>query len=368
MLGVDERPRVHHFSPGDACGCLRGDWRKSAAIADLLQKSRAIAKTRAIRLWIIGLDIMLLQPTGSPIFVGSWLPDEDFPIHPVGSKPKKVLVCPEGCAPPVIAGHHYIFKIADGWKSPQLWSEIVAYQLGCIAGIPVPPAFLAVDEVTGQCGVLIEFFYGPAIEAQPSRFIHAIEYIRPSRIADGEPPHFLRTNFGICRALQIPDYLGWWGRTLAFDALIGNTDRHTENWGFLIRPNAENPFQLALAPAYDNGTSLGFQQAEAGISFLLQHPDNLMRYIDRGSHHCRVSPRYAHEGNHIRLCGILAKVMPEAGVAMRNVIRFDEQQFRSVVSRNVCDGVAVPLSQARADLMIALVLARRERLRAELGG
>lgn len=27
----------------------------------------------------------------------------------------------------------------------------------------------------------------------------------------------------------------WWAETIAFDAIIGNTDRHSENWGFLIR-------------------------------------------------------------------------------------------------------------------------------------
>lgn len=40
---------------------------------------------------------------------------------------------------------------------------------------------------------------------------------------------------------------------LIFDCLIGNTDRHQNNWG-VIRDKEENP--ICIAPAYDNGSSL----------------------------------------------------------------------------------------------------------------
>ncbi|MHB1163969.1 MAG: hypothetical protein ACYC3K_01885 [Candidatus Nanopelagicales bacterium] len=42
---------------------------------------------------------------------------------------------------------------------------------------------------------------------------------------------------------------------LAFDALIGNTDRHHENWA-VIRTSG------LLAPAYDHAASLGFDVPE----------------------------------------------------------------------------------------------------------
>src|SRR5699024_5670594 len=38
-----------------------------------------------------------------------------------------------------------------------------------------------------------------------------------------------------------------------FDILIGNQDRHAENWTILFKNN-----QICLAPLYDNGASLGF--------------------------------------------------------------------------------------------------------------
>jgi hypothetical protein len=47
---------------------------------------------------------------------------------------------------------------------------------------------------------------------------------------------------------------------LAFDTLIGNTDRHPDNWGLLVGLGAAP--QYAMAPAFDNGTSLAYKIPE----------------------------------------------------------------------------------------------------------
>lgn len=43
---------------------------------------------------------------------------------------------------------------------------------------------------------------------------------------------------------------------LVFDAIIGNTDRHHENWGLLFQM-AEDRVSVDLAPTYDHASSLG---------------------------------------------------------------------------------------------------------------
>ena len=43
---------------------------------------------------------------------------------------------------------------------------------------------------------------------------------------------------------------------LLLDALVGNTDRHHENWGFVIRPR-NGGAALHLAPTFDHASSLG---------------------------------------------------------------------------------------------------------------
>jgi len=53
---------------------------------------------------------------------------------------------------------------------------------------------------------------------------------------------------------------------LAFDALIGGTDRHYYNWGVL--QNADTTKFIRLAPAFDNGVSLLWKLEEYGPQFL----------------------------------------------------------------------------------------------------
>jgi hypothetical protein len=83
------------------------------------------------------------------VSVGTWPRDEDYPVFPVGANPKRLLLCP--AQPPhaeLIAEHRYLFKSAKGWKAGQVWSEYVR----------VPRCFIAVDEITGECGALVELF------------------------------------------------------------------------------------------------------------------------------------------------------------------------------------------------------------------
>ena len=49
--------------------------------------------------------------------------------------------------------------------------------------------------------------------------------------------------------------------TFVVDALVGNFDRHTGNWGYILKDN-----QLSLAPIYDFGSSLLPQLSDEGIT------------------------------------------------------------------------------------------------------
>ncbi|MGB1014648.1 MAG: HipA domain-containing protein [Nannocystaceae bacterium] len=48
---------------------------------------------------------------------------------------------------------------------------------------------------------------------------------------------------------------------IMLDALIGNTDRHHENWGFLRR-RVDERYAYELAPSYDHASSLGRELQE----------------------------------------------------------------------------------------------------------
>jgi len=65
---------------------------------------------------------------------------------------------------------------------------------------------------------------------------------------------------------------------LVFDALIGNTDRHHENWAILLRaPNSI----LEVAPSFDHASSLGRElQDSKRLNFLQNH--RVEDYVRRG--------------------------------------------------------------------------------------
>lgn len=51
---------------------------------------------------------------------------------------------------------------------------------------------------------------------------------------------------------------------LAFDALIGNTDRHHENWGVVVTGGSDARAHFSLAPTFDHASSLGRNETTDG--------------------------------------------------------------------------------------------------------
>ena len=47
--------------------------------------------------------------------IGEWQVDEDYRIHPYGSKAKRTLICSEAVVPSLIPQHRGLFKRAEGW-------------------------------------------------------------------------------------------------------------------------------------------------------------------------------------------------------------------------------------------------------------
>ena len=77
---------------------------------------------------------------------------------------------------------------------------------------------------------------------------------------------------------------------LVFDALIGGTDRHYNNWGILEK--ADNSQFIRLAPAFDNGISLLWKIDEYGPKFqrdliiqkFITRPEAMFKKIEGGKY------------------------------------------------------------------------------------
>lgn len=307
----------------------------------------------------------LLQHPHEIVSLDGWEPDNEFPIGPQGAKPKRILICPTPAPHPfLIGGHRYLFKEPGGVQVQQVWSEAIAYEISRWLHHPVPPAFLARGPRNGSPGVLIEFFYG--YQCLPEqRFVHAIEMLQGA----GFPVDFdrgsLRDNLTLCRLLGVPEWREWWARTLILDALIGNTDRHSENWGFLIARD-HTRLRYSLAPAFDNGTSLGFIVREEQLSDY-RRPEQLHRFIMRGRHHCGwVSGD--HEGaQHAHLCKLFFARFKMPIALAQDALGVTDTAIDALVARCASFPFEVPFSDNRARFVAALLKARRDALASALG-
>jgi len=310
---------------------------------------------------------MPFQSSDEVVFIHEWEDDEDFGIHPKGSQPKRVVFCPDPAPFEfLIPQHSYIFKTSKkAWQSQQLWSEVIAYRVAQLAGVDAPPCFVAVDGRSGETGVLMEFFFGFPGEKITPRLIHGGDVLARN-IADRKKgrPHGVKTNVAVGRLSKVPGVLKWWGRALVFDALIANVDRHPDNWGFLV--SAGEPATWRMAPLFDNGTSLGYGITDSDLE--APNSDQLLtRFGARGVHHCGWDEGDDKQGGHVDLCARFAAAYPGAVPAMQNVIRFDLEELRAVLSDFPNYETAVPFIGARAEFVVSLVGQRQTELTKVLG-
>ena len=242
--------------------------------------------------------------------------------------------------------------------------------------MPVPPAYPAWDSRNSECAALIEWFYGkPGDDWQG--YLPGGWFMKAS-IKDYDFKRGTQHNFGTiegwCMLLSVTRLLSknrvglntdWemgWARVLTFDALIGNTDRHHENWGFLMTRTGNPPeIRLQLAPAFDNGTSLGHERPESQFQ-RFEQARYLQGYIRKGHHHMRLHQHDPKQAGFAELLLNLVKKYPQSQSAIDAVLHFDTGKLTAAVMELTQLELPVPLSEARARFMLRLVLARRDAL------
>ncbi|WP_178130926.1 HipA domain-containing protein [Reyranella sp. CPCC 100927] len=304
-------------------------------------------------------DMKLLRQHPSEVVdLNGWDLDDEFPIGPTGAKPKRIFICPSP-APHgfLIGGHRYLFKEPSGPYAMQIWSEVIAYELAKRVHVLVPPAFLARAPGNGSPGVLIEFFYGYK-DRPPARLISGIDRLQ----ARGYPISYkrgsLKDNINVCRGQAAPSWRSWWAETIAFDALIGNTDRHSENWGFLANTGPHGGMTFSMAPAFDNGTSLGFVTREQDLEQALSEA-RFLRFIERGCHHYGWTSADRASAQHVALCRSLVAHVTGTRATMRRVATVSDANFDEIVSWCREFNYSVPFSALRARFVATQLRARR---------
>ncbi len=164
-------------------------------------------------------------------------------------------------------GERWLFKFGRASRGED-WSEKLASELADAIGIPHAIVELATRE--GLHGTISKAFETPDYELIHGNELLTVLVEGYPKDAPRSPQHRLSQVLDTLDHLEIRRpptlaevpgiisgtdvFIGY----LMLDALIGNTDRHHENWGALRPVSAHDDApQMLLAPTYDHAASLG---------------------------------------------------------------------------------------------------------------
>lgn len=144
----------------------------------------------------------------------------------------------------VLAGQSFILKMRQEQEAPELPEvEYVCNQIGHELGIPVPKHYIINFE--GDAVFLTKNFIHNKI---PMDLQHICNFRESAQHNCQDLISIVKTH---TKRLYDVEILV---KTILFDALIGNHDRHGRNLAFLVTSNKKS-----LAPIYDNGSYLSLE-------------------------------------------------------------------------------------------------------------
>jgi hypothetical protein len=315
-----------------------------------------------------------VQLKNNVVDISTWKGEEESRIFPVGTREKKLVYCPVNSPYTFVEkGHRYLFKLSVRKCPEQFWIEIFAYHLGQKMGVEVPPTFVAIDDREQQCGALIRWFLEdvmlgentlPAMEKFASGGDLIQGYIENFDRKSGSQ-HNLETISNKIFQEKYPqvEWKQHWAKTFVFDALIGNTDRHQDNWGLIT-----NKYNSArITPAFDNGTSMG-HEIKADRFHLYADDGKLNRYIAKGMHHIRWDLEAAAQLQHGDFLKKYTTQFPETRETVLDCLnRINTDFFQKVFADLIQFDIPVKLTGARADFMLRLLGYRHKMLLNLLG-
>lgn len=299
------------------------------------------------------------------IDVADWPADDFFATFPEGARDKRAYFPPDDCSFAFInKSRRYLFKRSDQRYPEQFWGEVVASKLGRMIGVPVPPAYPAIDSSRNEAAALIEWFYEDGVHYSVLGGRYMQKLIDGFDMKTGQQHNFrsIRVLFmALHQGKLIADqsWLVMWAKALIFDALIGNTDRHQNNWGLLINLRRDDLPPFELTPWFDNGTSLGCERWEANVSGWSK--DRLDKYLYNGKHHMRWDKTSQGRVGFFDMPNLLIELDPSLRDPMMNcVMAVDLPNLAAFLDECTFVPSYVRLAKWRAGFMYRLIERRRE--------
>jgi len=314
-----------------------------------------------------------------PIIIDNWQKDDTYEgVYPKGARDKSAYFSPvtveESC---LKSNYRYLFKLSRGkdlisWCPWQFWGEIIAYRLGLITGVKVPPAHIGLSNNYRQgmavYGALIEWFYddNKDIYVEGGQFM--VQTVKDYDRQKGTQHNFLT----MAQLKGLPRFGEHWAGVFTLDCLTGNTDRHQDNWGLIVKGLREQPAReptLCFSPAFDNGTALGYEIIEKNID---KYSDPVVRkgYLTnpKAHHHMKWSMDEQEALNFFDFMQKFVLEFPETKPIIIEHLNFSRAQVEEVINplADAVSDTTYRLSRKRLNFIIELIFKRKELLKKAL--
>jgi len=312
----------------------------------------------------------------SPIIIDDWRKDETYEgVYPSGARVKDAYFSPEKPKEDCIKSDwRYLFKLSRDRFPWQFWCEIIAYRLGCVIGITVPPAHIGLSKIYEKgedtYAALIEWFYDDKVDGYFSGGQLMVAHIEDFDRSRGEKHNF-KTIIGSFKSDE--SILNNWAKVLTFDTLTGNLDRHQDNWGFIVKESVEKSkmtIDLTSSPAFDNGTALGYEILEDDL-YKFNDIEKLERYLrhKKARHHMKWSLEDTQAYTFFGFMKKLTVEFPNTKPIIARHLSFSLQQVEEVLVPlvNAVECPSHKLTQERLDFTLKLIFGRKRILEETLG-
>lgn len=268
-------------------------------------------------------------------------------------------------------GEQWLFKQGRP-NTGENWAEKVSAELCGLLGIPharydlalwrgqpgvVSPSFVPEDTrlVLGNemLGLLVRGYEETRYYQQPGHTIGRLFAVLGDPVV--QPPASWPADPDIHSAAHV--FLGY----LMVDALIGNTDRHHENWGMIVGTSSQSR-EIRLAPTFDHASSLGRNENDQRMQRRMSTTDpqfSVAGYAKRARSALYRSPGDTRALTTLDAFGEARRLFPRAADAwVARLRKIQREEIRAIVDR-------VPpnfMSPVARDFAVEVVVENTKRL------